>query len=298
MRAHFPEQRLVIEPRICCDCGLPSFSISFFDSCSEVQTRNFSSPLDNNGSHNSSITDCMDAQASPSLGSPVQASSPSRKISNKGTGNIARKTSRIQDTLTQELREPSSSNDSDNDQSSLSTSLPHTCNSNQLRVILRVCIVNFCSLVSFNKHLELYQLIDTHKPDIIIGTETHLNKDIDSREIFPPNYVYSPPVRKDQDSGEKRGGVVIAVNSNIISVEQSSCSISHKSGSVVVGSFYRPPSTSVDYLEQLELSMNNIKKLSGIDGKYVLLGGDFNLPDIDWEEGSVKSNPQYTAAIN
>ena len=160
--------------------------------------------------------------------------------------------------------------------------------------------------MSYNKHLDLYQLIDTHKPDIIIGTETHLNKDIDSREIFLPNYVYSPSVRKDQDSGEKRGGVVIAVNSNIISVEQSSpaeceivwCNISHKSGSVVVGSFYRPPSTSVDYLEQLELSMNNIKKHSGIDGKYVLLGGDFNLPDIDWEEGSVESNPQYTAAIN
>ena len=42
--------------------------------------------------------------------------------------------------------------------------------------------------------------------------------------------------------------------------------------------------------------MNNIKQLSGIDGKYVLLSGDFNLPDIDWEEGSVKSNPHYTAA--
>ena len=40
--------------------------------------------------------------------------------------------------------------------------------------------------------------------------------------------------------------------------------------------------------------MNNVKQLSGIDGKYVLLGGDFNLPDIDWEEGSVKSNPQLT----
>ena len=232
----------------------------------------------------------------------MQASSPSRKISNKRTENITRKTSRIQDTLTPELREPSSSNDSDNNQTSLSISLPHTCNSNQLRV----CVVNFCSLVSYNKLLELYQLIETHKPDIIIGTETQFNKDIDSREIFPPNYVYSPPVRKDQDSGEKRGGVVIAVNSNIISVEQSSpaeceivwCNISHKSGSVVVGSFYRPPYTSVDYLEQLELSMNNIKQLSGIDGKYVLLSGDFNLPDIDWEEGSVKSNPHYTAAIN
>ena len=27
---------------ICCDCGLPNFSRSFFDSCIEVQTRNFS----------------------------------------------------------------------------------------------------------------------------------------------------------------------------------------------------------------------------------------------------------------
>ena len=154
-----------------------------------MQTRNFFSPFNNNGSHKSSITDCTDAQASPSLGSPVQVSSPSHKISNKRSGNIARKTSTKRNTLTHDLHEPSSSNDSDNDQSSPSTSLPHTCNSNQLRV----CIVNFCSLVSYNKHLELYQLIETHKPDIIIDTETHLNQDIDSGEIFPPNYVYSPP---------------------------------------------------------------------------------------------------------
>lgn len=38
--------------------------------------------------------------------------------------------------------------------------------------------------------------------------------------------------------------------------------------------------------------MNNIGQVSGTDGKYILLGGDFNLPDIDWEEGSVRSNPQ------
>ena len=37
--------------------------------------------------------------------------------------------------------------------------------------------------------------------------------------------------------------------------------------------------------------MNNIRQVSGTDGKYILLGGDFNLPDIDWEEGSVRSNP-------
>ena len=57
--------------------------------------------------------------------------------------------------------------------------------------------------MSYNKHLELYQFIETHKPDIIIGTETLLNKDIDSREIIPPNYLYSPPVRKDGTQAKK-----------------------------------------------------------------------------------------------
>ena len=106
-------------------------------------------------------------------------------------------------------------------------------------------------------------------------------------------------MRKDWDSGEKGGGIEIAVNSNIVSVKHSSpaecevvwCNIFHKSGSVVVGSFNRLLSTSIDYLKQLELSMNNIGQVSGTDGKYILLGGDFNLPDIDWEEGSVRSNP-------
>ena len=79
-----------------------SLVLFFYYSCSEVETRNFFLPLDNNGSYNSAITDCTDAQASPSLGSPVQASSPSCKILNKRTGNIARKTSTIQDTLTAE----------------------------------------------------------------------------------------------------------------------------------------------------------------------------------------------------
>ena len=46
--------------------------------------------------------------------------------------------------------------------------------------------------------------------------------------------------------------------------------------------FTDPPSTPVDYMEQVGLSMNNIKQISGINGKYILVGGDFNLPDIDW----------------
>ena len=42
---------------ICCDCGLPSFSSSFFDSSSEMQTSNFFLPLDEDSSNGPSITD-------------------------------------------------------------------------------------------------------------------------------------------------------------------------------------------------------------------------------------------------
>ena len=205
---------------ICCDCGLPSFSRSFFDSYIEVQTRNVSRLLTTVVLIIPPLLTAQMPKLRLASDFPCRRPALLLRFQIREQGTSRGRQVEFKTPLTQELLEPSSSNDSDNDQSNPSTSLPHTCNSNQLRV----CIVNFCSLVSYNKHLELYQFIETHKPDIIIGTETLLNKDIDSREIFPPNYVYSPPVRKDRDSGEKVGGVVIEINSNIISVEQSSIS--------------------------------------------------------------------------
>lgn len=154
--------------------------------------------------------------------------------------------------------------------------------------------------------MQLHQIIETYKPDVILGCETHLKGEIDSKDIFPDNYLHPPPNRRDRDTGEKGGGVLIAVHSDIISVEQSApvdceivwTKITHNSGDVLFGSFYRPPSTSVDYLEQLESSMNNVKQLNGLNGKHVILGGDFNLPDINWEDNSIKPNPQYTSAVS
>ena len=44
----------------CCDCGLPSFSSSFFDSFSELQTSNFFLPLDENSSNDPSFIDSFE----------------------------------------------------------------------------------------------------------------------------------------------------------------------------------------------------------------------------------------------
>ena len=55
-------------------------------------------------------------------------------------------------------------------------------------------------------------LIDSSDPDVIIGSETWLRKDIFNSEIFPPGYT---TYRKDREDGY--GGVLIAVKDNFIS---------------------------------------------------------------------------------
>ena len=51
---------------------------------------------------------------------------------------------------------------------------------------LRVVIIN-CQSVR-NKKQELENLVESSNPDIIIGNESWLNKDIQSSEVFPEGY--------------------------------------------------------------------------------------------------------------
>ena len=53
-----------------------------------------------------------------------------------------------------------------------------------------------------------------------------------------------------------------------------------------MGSYYRPPSASINSLEQLNESIYKVKETC--KDKIIILGGDFNLPHIDWESSSVK----------
>ena len=50
-----------------------------------------------------------------------------------------------------------------------------------------------------------------------------------------------------------------------------------------IGAFYRQPRTGPDYLELINNSLN---KLSNKDSM-VILGGEFNLPDINWQQNQV-----------
>ncbi|XP_071492986.1 uncharacterized protein [Diadema antillarum] len=158
---------------------------------------------------------------------------------------------------------------------------------------MKILNVNFQSLR--NKKEELAVLIESNEASIIIGTKTWLNSSVYTSEIFPPNYNV---VRKDRQDG--CGGVLIAVRRdlvyNIIKVcdegEQVYIKLSFGKGvSLVVGAVYRPPGNDVQYLDNV---CSTIEELSLQNKKAVLwIGGDFNLPDINWEDLSVSghSNP-------
>ena len=72
---------------------------------------------------------------------------------------------------------------------------------------IRVCVINFGSLISHDKHLQLCQFIETFKPDVILGCETKLESSIQSSSIFPDEYTVSQPNRKDRAYGG--GGVLM-----------------------------------------------------------------------------------------
>ena len=68
---------------------------------------------------------------------------------------------------------------------------------------VRVCNINVCSIISCDKQLQLHQVIETYKPYMILGCETHHKEDINSDDIFPEEFFYSPLNCKDRVLGKR-----------------------------------------------------------------------------------------------
>lgn len=64
---------------------------------------------------------------------------------------------------------------------------------------------------------------------------------------------------------------------------------------LLVGVFYRPPSSDVDYLQELERSLSLIE-CSGSNLATILLG-DFNLPNIDWSTPSPTCHDNLSSVL-
>ncbi|XP_021366929.1 uncharacterized protein LOC110459148 [Mizuhopecten yessoensis] len=156
---------------------------------------------------------------------------------------------------------------------------------------LRTLIMN-CQSVK-NKTAEFETLVDYIKPDIIIGNESWLANDIGNSEIFPPEFQQNV-YRKDRN--KHGGGVFIAVEDNLITCDITSsedcevtwCKLTPKQGKpLIIGSFYRPPNTGTQTIEELRSSIQSLGL--DIDNHSFILAGDFNLSNMDWENSAVTS---------
>ncbi len=156
------------------------------------------------------------------------------------------------------------------------------------RGFLRLLQVNCRSII--NKEIEFWNLVDACDPDIVIGTESWLTEEIGSSEIFHSHYKI---LRRDRNS--RGGGVFICVKEDInirldwVSREFEMMGIEIiTSGSVLeIIACYKPPSDGYDILD------NIIQRTGNENGHAIVIGGDLNIPSVNWEgtvsEGKVQN---------
>ena len=130
-----------------------------------------------------------------------------------------------------------------------------------------------------NKRVELASRLSSVSFDLVAVTKTWLDSSINSAEIFPSTYHVH---RKDRS--RSGGGVLLACSQKISSIRTSELEtdceimwckivISNPYSCLMVGVFYRPPSTDVSYLLELEKSLCLLER-SG-NTLTTLLLGDF-----------------------
>ena len=142
-----------------------------------------------------------------------------------------------------------------------------------------------------------------HNPDVICGTESHLDQSFYTSEIFPTTYNV---FRKDRTLG---GGEVFLCTKKYLQVLEEpqldadaeliwiKLTLLNQSP-IHICTFYCLPNTDSYPIEQLHLSITNLLNQS-ITPLYILLMGDFNFPGITWSDGYGRvTTPTYGSSLN
>ena len=140
--------------------------------------------------------------------------------------------------------------------------------------------------------------VDYIQPDCILGCESWLDSSVSSSEILPPAYDV---IRKDRNC--EGGGVFIATKKDYITSQLPEADSESKAiwpkvhlpktKSLVLGSVYCPLPVELSVVEQIDQSFSNLN----LD-QTVIIGGDFNLAGVDWENNTVLQNYAHKPAAN
>ena len=138
-------------------------------------------------------------------------------------------------------------------------------------------------------------------------TETWLHQNIKNNEFLPDHHEAH---RRDRP-GDPHGGVLLAIkkdlnsqdvnwstdaNCDIPDTEMVFAKISNKKiGNILIGCCYRPPSSDINYANSMSSSIRSL--LNKCPTATAWIGGDFNLPDIQWKENQITSHQNTSQSM-
>ena len=135
---------------------------------------------------------------------------------------------------------------------------------------------------SYKFKVEISTFLRDNNIDIALGSETHLSPSINNSEFLPDTYT---AYRYDRNDGY--GGAIIIAKKSLITEElknENNCEMV----AVKVQSFSKPVVLISCYRAPKKVPSDPLfNEIARITLKYkqnpVWIGGDFNLPDIDWQ---------------
>ena len=140
--------------------------------------------------------------------------------------------------------------------------------------------------------------------DFFMVTETWLFDSFADNELFFPNYSLYRSERKAFENVSKHGGVLIAVRNDITSEEiylaksvlgaTVACEIDSDGHKILLMCFYNPPfcpANTIDYRLPSQTVLDIFNEVFDISKRYneVLICGDFNITDADWQDYATRS---------
>ena len=152
-----------------------------------------------------------------------------------------------------------------------------------------------CNGVS-SKRAELENLVAYTSPDVLLLTETKIDSSVSTSEFLPVGYR---GFRKDRN--RSGGGVMVAVKDCFTTSEVPMSDVEGEvqwvkidlknNNPLFFGAFYRTPSEhTTRQLDELDKSLEHIKQLTRNNpNATIIVGGDFNAGDIDWDTNTVPS---------
>ena len=138
----------------------------------------------------------------------------------------------------------------------ITTSGPNSSQNKKESLKSKLSCVSFNSRSIVNKRLELSSLLALKSYELVAITETFLDSTINSSEIFSDTFNVQR-----RDRSRHGGGVLLAVHQGLCCIRrtdfETDCEIlwceliaTKPFSRVLVGVFYRPPSSDIDYLKE------------------------------------------------